>query len=306
LNNLLINNAYKIRLLDYSEGEAFKHMTYGRYKPYVAWMSCVSGVLFPVGLFYEGRPAGLLLGIGASSLKQTEILSFFIEREHRGKNNAFKMLEFLEDKCREAKIGAMNTFYFDNRPFVPLINNLLDKCGFAPAEPELFLCKCKHEKNFTKMRALEYTDLPADFETFKWADMDPALKEKLKNEWENKEWFDNKLSPFACEKTIAPETSLWLRKCDDIVGWMICNYYSADTILYTSIFIMPELQCAALGIALLMRSIRAHIFSDLAEKYPYALFEVRYDNQVMLKMVRKMFARYVVEKYDRVTRKKIL
>ncbi|HNY11186.1 MAG TPA: hypothetical protein PKK26_06305 [Candidatus Wallbacteria bacterium] len=298
------DNNYEIRLLASNETEGFKSMTYGQYKPFLAWMDNVLGRLLPVALFCEGRPAGLLLGMQSQQNDTLDIMSLFIEKPHRGSGRSLEMIKFMEKKCREFGIAAMKSFYFDNRPFVPYINKLLDMCGFGPAEPEVFFCKC--DKSFTNMPMIDYTDMPKGFEVFKWTELNSFLKNSLRNEWENKEWFDKRLSPFSCEETIVPELSLGLRKDNEIVGWAICNYYSEDTLLYTSIFIMPELQGAALGIALQMRSIREHLFTDLAQKYPYALFEVRYDNPARLKMVKKKFSRYAVEQYDQVIRRKIL
>lgn len=299
-----MNEKYEIRLLNHKEAEVFKNMTYGQYKPFIAWMDNVLGRLFPVGLYCEGRPAGLLLAIHLSSEKKTDILSIFIEKEHRGKKIAVKMLDFLADKCREAGIKTISAFYFSDRAFVAVINNLLDKCGFDPAEPEVFFCKC--DKNIINMPMIEYTSLPAGFETFNWKELDPVLKEKLRLEWQSKDWFDEKLSPFSNEETMADGLCLGLRRGDEIAGWAICNYYSEDTILYTSIFIMPELQGTTLGIALQMISIRAHLLTGLALKYPFGLFQVRYDNPARLKVVKKKFAKYSVEQYDRMIRKKNL
>jgi len=299
-----MNEKYKIELLNHSQAEDFKNMTYGRYKPFIAWMDNILGRLFPVGLYYEGRPAGLLLALHLSADTKADILSIFIEKEFRGRKLAVKMIACLEDKCREAGIKTVSSFYFDNRPFTAIINNLFDRCGFAPAEPEVFFCKC--DKNFANMPLIEYTNLPAGFETFKWNDLNPALKEKLRLEWQNKDWFDERLSPFSGEETMVARTSLGLRRKDEIVGWTICNYYDQDTIAYTSIFIMPEFQGATLGIALQMISIRAHLLTDLAQKYPFGLFHVRYDNPARLKVVKKKFAKYSIEQYDQVIRKKNL
>jgi len=299
-----MNEKYEIKLLNSSEAEAFKNMTYGQYKPFIAWMDNVLGKLFAVGLYYEKKPAGSLLGLFLTAGQKIDIMSIFIEKEHRGQKIALEMMKFLEEKCREHKVPLMSTFYFENRPFVPLINNILDKCGFAPIEPEVYFCKC--DANFAKMPIIEYTGLPHGFETFSWTGLSPMLKEKLRREWEDKEWFDKRLSPFNDEATIVPEISLGLKKDGEIAGWAICNYYNNDTIIYTSIFIMPQYQGATLGIALQMLSIRGHLLTDLAQKYPYALFNVRYDNPARLKMVKKKFAKYSIESYDQVIRKKVL
>jgi len=301
---IMNDNNYEIRLLASGEVDEFKSMTYGQYKPFLAWMDNILGKLMPVALFHEGRPAGLLLGVQIRPNDTLDILSLFIEKPYRGRKLSLEMIRFLEEKCREAGFAAIKTFYFDNRPFVPLVNKLLDASGFGPTEPEVFFCKC--DKSFTNMPIIEYTDLPQGYEVFKWTELNPFLKEKLRKEWENKDWFDKRLSPFASEETIIPELSLGLRSGNEIAGWTICNHYSEDTILYTSIFIMPELQGATLGIALQMRSIRAHLLTALAQKYPYALFEVRYDNPARLKMVKKKFTKYAIEQYDQVIRRKIL
>jgi GNAT superfamily N-acetyltransferase len=299
-----MSEKYEIKLLNAAEAEAFKNMTYGRYKPFMAWMDNILGRLFPVGLYYEGRPAGLLLALHLSADTKADILSIFIEKELRGQKLAVKMMACLEDKCREAGIKTVSSFYFDNRPFTAIINNLFDRCGFAPAEPEVYFCKC--DKNFTNMPLIEYTNLPAGFETFKWNDLNPALKEKLRLEWQNKEWFDERLSPFSGGETTVDELSIGLRRGGEIAGWTICNYHSEDTILYSSIFIMPELQGTTLGIALQILSIREHLLTDLASQYPFGLFQVRYDNPARLKVVRKKFAKYSVEEYNQVIRQKNL
>ncbi len=300
-----MNNKYEIKLLTSKEAENFKTMTYGQYKPFLAWMDNVLGKLFPVGLFHGGEPAGLLLGLKLDAKEHLDILSLFIEKPHRGQKLSIEMMEFLEERCREFGIGNVQAFYFNNRPFVPLINKIFDKCGYGPVEPSVFFCKC--DRSFANMPMIEYTGLPDGFETFRWSDLGRSHKEKLRNEWEKKEWFDEVLSPFKTEETIVPDISLGLKKDGSIVGWTICNYIENErTILYTSIFIMPEHQGAALGIALQMRSIRGHLLTDLAEKYPFALFEVKYDNHARLKMVKKKFAKYAVEQYDQVIRKKSL
>jgi GNAT superfamily N-acetyltransferase len=298
-----MNNNYEIKLLASDEALHFKAMTYSQYEPSLERMDDAPGRLFPVGLFYKNEPAGLLLGTQKTPREELYILSIFIEKQHRGRKLSHKMLKFLEEKCGELKIACMKTFYYNNRPFVPAIDKLFDKCGFDPAEPSTFFCKC--DKNIANMPILEYTTLPGGFETLRWPELDLVDKEKLKNELTGMELFDVRLSPFKDVETIVPGVSLWLKKGGSIAGWAISNFIEGEkTILYSSIFLMPEIRGLGLGIALLMRSIREHVLTDLAEKYPYALFEVRYDNPMMLKIIKKKFARHAVEQYDHMTRKK--
>ncbi len=299
-----MNENYKIKFLTHIQAEDFKNMTYGRYKPFIAWMDNILGKIFPVGLYYKNQPAGFLLALNSSSEKTADILSIFIEKQHRGQKIAIDMIKFLIARCREASIKTIRTFYFSNRPFTPIINNIFNKCEFFPARPEVFFCKC--DKNITRMPLIEYTNLPAGFETFDWKSMNSELKEKLKYELQNKDWFDKRLSPFSPEETIVGGLSLGLRKKNKIAGWTICNYFNEDTISYTSIFIMPEFQGMALGIALQMISIRAHLLTNLAQKYPFGMFNVRYDNPARLKAVKNKIAKYSIEQYDQLIREKNL
>ncbi|MEZ7893055.1 MAG: GNAT family N-acetyltransferase [Candidatus Wallbacteria bacterium] len=300
-----MHSNYEIKLLRSSETQHFNNMTYGQYKPFLAWMDVINDRLFPIGLYRAGRPAGLLLGLNQLNTPgKADIMSIFIEKEFRRRGLALKMIDFFEQQCRESKIKTISTFYFDNRPFVTIINNLLDKCGFLPAEPELYYCKC--DKSIADMPITEYTKLPDGFETFSWTDIPSAEKKQLMGELEGQGFFDQRISPFINEKVIVPEISLGLKAGKNIIGWAICSYYDENTICYNSIFIMPQYQGAALGIALQMRSIRGHLLTELSQKYPYAIFMVRYDNHARLKMVKKKFSKYSIEQYNQVIRKKIL
>lgn len=273
--------------------------------PFLAWMDAVRGRLFPVALFIGERPAGLLLGMQKPAEEELMLMSIFIEKEHRGNGLSLRMMEFLEGRCRESGISSMMAFYFNGRPFVTAVEGLLDKCGFSPAEPNTFVCVC--DKKFINMPMIEYTELPSGFETFKWMDLSAVYRNELRKRWLDEPWFDEKLSPFSDEASIVRDISLGLKKDGKIAGWTICNFIEeTKSILYDSVFVMPEYRDAAIGIALQMRSIRGHLLTGLAEKYPFARFLVRYDNHARLKMVKKKFAPYAVEQYDQVIRRKKL
>lgn len=291
-------NDYSIRLLAPDEAYSFRKMTYGRYKPFLAWVGNAKGDVFPVGLFKKDVPAGLLLAFRHETSDEADILSLFIEKEHRGKGLSKKMLNLLEDSCRERGAKSLKIFYLSDRPFVPILENLLSKSEFSAPKPEAFICKC--DRSFANLSMLDYTQLPEGYETFPWMSLPFAKREELMKQWTAEDWFDERLSPFGGEDMIVSECSLGLRCGDEVIGWTVCHMITVDTIQYTTLFIKPEIQGVGIGVALQMRSLRAHLLTSLLDRVPYGQFIVRYDNKPRLKVAKNRFAKYSIESYDQV------
>ncbi len=286
---------YEVKLLDAASAPGFKHMTYGQYKPFLNCAVMIKGILIPVGLYRNGNPAGLALGWRQPG-KNFRLLSIFIDKEIRRRGWAIKLLDFMASECRKHKIDLLETLFFDNRPNTPLIEALLARAGFAPPEPFTFCCKC--DKRLAEMPMIDYTGLPPGFDTVPWFSLSRDARLKLFKDWQESDGYDEILSPFNSEDTIEPNTSLALRKDGKVRGWAVCHLSKPDTIVYSTLFIMPEIQGFGVGVALQMRSISAHLKTELGKKYPYGFFIVRYDNIPRLRVAQKRFVKYSIEHFN--------
>jgi hypothetical protein len=80
------------------------------------------------------------------------------------------------------------------------------------------------------------------FRFFLWRETTAAQRAAFQAQFGEHPYFPAELSPFVREDRIEPLNSVGLTCDDRLVGWMITERLSAQTILYARAFVIPELQ----------------------------------------------------------------
>jgi hypothetical protein len=270
------------------------------YRSILAEQKPFKGVLIPVGLFDDERPMAILLGHILPGENYCLLAGLGADISLMGKGLEKRMEAYLAEKCLGLNIKELRFIYDSDSPGAPVINELLDQCGYSPPEPELLVCRC--DKRLANLALMGYTELPAGLDTVNWLQLADEKREAFRTLLPSFPWFEPRLSPFLNDAHICPEPSLAMMKGEEIVGWAICHQTDSDTIDYTTIEIFPEYQGVGTGIALQMRSIRRHLLTELADRFPYGRFVASYKDHARLRVLKKKFLPHAADWHDRMLR----
>jgi uncharacterized protein (TIGR03032 family) len=238
---------------------------------------------------HSGQFVGMALAEILPRGERARVLSLFVAREHRGNGVGSTMLAHLEDALAREGCDAVFLAFRDDWPSVPAIERLLEKNGWPPPQPHLWLCKT--DERIADAPWLDRLRLPDGFTVFPWSELTPEEREVIQRRQEDEPWYPLTLTPFQLEERIEPLNSLGLRYDDRVVGWMITHRTAPDTVQYTSLFVERELQGRGRALALMAEAIRRQL--AVVDEIPYGTFQVEVANETMKRLVDRHLRPYL-------------
>jgi hypothetical protein len=178
-------------------------------------------------------------------------------------------------------------------PSAAAVNGLLRKCGWEP--PALRMVVCRSDiPHMTKAAWMWSLGLPAQYTFFSWHTLSAEERSWLRTQENEGLAYGTELSPFVEEDSIESVNSVGVRYRGKIVGWLITHRPIPDTIRYSRLFMRRDLRRLGRGAALLAESMRRHVTSALAQQAPKGVFDLRPDNESMLRFVQRRLAPYMI------------
>ena len=198
-----------------------------------------------------------------------QLESLVVIESHRRSGFGRQLLGYTQDLLvKEEKILAFEVFYEQEALSAPAIEKIIASLGWLPAK--IFLIRCHFNAYAFNPPWIRHSfRLPSDMQFFSWKELRPQDRAFI--EYLNQQGrFLPYLSPLRDEAHINLETSIGLRKQDQLVGWSITRRTEAETLLYSSLYADASLQQSGYGIQLLIESIHRHKQLPI----PNAIFEM--------------------------------
>jgi GNAT superfamily N-acetyltransferase len=261
--------------------DPFARMTYGRYKPSVRLPELMRHKTIALGLFVNDVPAGLVLAqarlrdlrIDASC----ELLSIFVEAEHRRQGFALRLLQHLADEARSEGFSRIMTRYSAETPKTALLGDLFNAAGFSAPETAVYRCEM-NAIDVVKAPILNHTRLPANYHTRLWNELSAAEHKHIFKCIEDQPSYDIRMMPDQKNFPIEPRCSLVLQCGDTIAGWFIARTIDPSTLEYSSLFVAPEHRHSRTVVALIARAVNTQVRTPLRETYTHGRFIVMAEN----------------------------
>lgn len=204
------------------------------------------------------RPIGLALAEVAVRRQDgsAELLSLFVEREHRQQGVATALLAAIEDDLRRRGEDAVEAVYMTGKPSIVAIERLFEKGGWE--RPTLRSVTVK----FTIAEALStpwYGRFPAPEggEVFSWKDLTPAERQQIVDSNDRAPWIPVSLQPWRHDQVKFDEvSSVGLRYHGEVVGWVINHRVDERTVRFTCSFMRRDLARRARILTLYSEAVR--------------------------------------------------
>lgn len=295
------------RLTAFSDSSlaTYQSLTIEPYKQMLA-NAAQSKQYIAVGVLFEENPVGLGIFVKYPEQKAAQLVSIFINKEHRHQHLGSQVLTLLEEELSQEKDTYQQVFarYPLGNETAPFFEKLILNHQWTLGET-LLGGKIPNNVNFTWLKNFS---LPSQYEFFNWKDLTESDREQIRQKHEKKVWNPN-ISPFDKEEDIDYLNSLGLRLNGELIGWMITHRIFPDVIQYWCLCIDSTIPNQAIGIYLLTEAMRLQL-----EAYPplvYGLFLFR-ESQLtktskFLQFVKNKLLPYCVTKtYAREASKKLL
>ncbi len=253
------------------------------------------GSLVAIGASNSKKPIGLVLAEILPDSHCAQILSIFVLPSHRRQGVGTALLNYLERElvirgCTEFELLCeLDNFKVQSQLF-PL-EALLRKCNW-----NFFNTDLVYRSNLATifkapfMRKKNY--LPSDMHIFSWEEITSKERLTIEQTQRKKFWIKETLYPFKYEENFEPLNSLGLRYQGEVVGWMLTERISVDTILYRCMFVRKDLQKMGRGIALLVEAIKRQNQANI----PNGIWEVNHKNTLMIRFIDRYMLPYLTSR----------
>jgi GNAT superfamily N-acetyltransferase len=187
----------------------------------------------------------------------SELLSVFVEREHRGQGIATALFETIEEALRALGAASVEAVYATGKPSIAAVERIFEKRGWE--SPTLRTITVR----FTMAEALRTPwygrmgQLPQDAEIFSWTDLTVAERRHVRESNDRAPWIPISLQPWRHDGIgFDPVSSLGLRYRGEVVGWVINHQIDRRTVRFTCSFMRKDLSRRARIVPLYSEALR--------------------------------------------------
>jgi GNAT superfamily N-acetyltransferase len=230
-------------------------------------------------------PAGLIVVQRNLEQNMAEVISLFVAKSYRQLGLGTALIRRMESYLQETDCIRMRVTYYAGKMITPVLESFLHSNGWSPSFVEGKVYKA--DKRISDAPWLKKIGLPASMSAHFWSEISDTEKSKLRS-LENV-LYPSFLSPFKTEHVMEKSNSLVLKVKGEIMGWCITYRIAEDTILYDSVFVVPEYHLSGCAFMLMSRTILLQLDQDI----PYAMFAVNTDTLSMGKIVDRWLTPYI-------------
>ena len=234
-----------------------------------------------IAAVFQKKPIGLLIGRYVDT-GVWEIISLFVEPEHRRRKIGTHLMKALE---KELKPKNLNSLLFNYKnDLIPLLDPFLAQLDWDGRKSFALECFFEDTRKFhPAWFDRQYKLKNPEFEFFPWKDLKNGEKEELLKQKESGR-FPVYYDPFQ-RGTFEPHTSFGLRYNGRLAGWCLTHEIKPHFLDFFCLYSDYDLQAKGVPIQLLIHSIKA------AQNTPFsARFFVNF-KQVSLRWIRTVAKR---------------
>ena len=276
-------------LCDSGDGVCYDQMTFPTYRPFLNEIGCNPN-LFSYTAKTNGNPIGLGLVKIDPAQKEGEILSLFVEKDHRSHGVGTGLLVAIEKELTQRGCNKAKVIYDQTVPGALALEHILAKHHWSTPQPRMLLGRAG--RAILETAWFKGSRIERPFETFPWGTLAYAEREELVTTEKKSPWVPEFLWPFDYEENLEPCNSLGLRYQNQVVGWVITNRIAPNAIRYSALVIRKEYRGHGRTFALLAESIRLQV--QTLGINSIGTFGVWLNNKAMTHIIRKNFAPYLL------------
>lgn len=187
----------------------------------------------------HGQPIGLVLASSESTQTIYRIHSFLVHPSYRQQKIGANIIQQLEKNIRQHGGKKIEGIYRSHWQSVPYIKRILEQQKWSKPQAQLIFVKGKGTHALTY-----FGQSKANINTFSFLPFTHLKKSDQiyvqKKQQLHKQWFDPDLDPFLETSTIHPTCSFFLKKEDEIIGWIVSHQIKPDLNEITALFIDEE------------------------------------------------------------------
>ncbi len=231
---------------------------------------------------YFDRPIGLILAHILKPKLEATLLSLYVDPLFRRRGIATKLLSNFENVMKKFSLHKVHLRFFCEESFPTYLESFLRHVKWP--SPKLHnLYYGGPIMNLKQAAWVKRYSLPQQYRIIPWSEITHADREKIRFHQEDTLWYPPALDPFYTESKLEPLNTLCLRDQDEIIGWVMTEKLSLDTIRYHSLFIRKDLEKRAYGVYLLAEALMRQLESPI----PFAIFETLASNERMIQFTKK-------------------
>lgn len=213
--------------------------------------------------FENSAAIGLIAAFVYPINKEGFIASFFVNPSHRGKGIGFELMQKILTHFKEMEIKLLQINYSDKYETKAFLEKILQKTGWVFPPKVLLRRYYLDQYSFhPDWYFSPFPTLPKDCNLFSWKD---ASKEDLEQAkaWEKANPLLSLYSPFNLKHPLSEINSLGIHWKGILAGWMIVQRPDPKHLLYSGLFVIPELRGLGPSICLLKEAIRRHLSKEI-------------------------------------------
>lgn len=214
----------------------------------------------------NGQPVGLALAARAG--QEAWLYSVMVQSLYRQQGIGTQLVAEMEAWLRASDCMCLHADYTGEGRYIPYIERILAKNNWSapqvwsyvhifdvplpPDDPYLV------RKRFFAAPSGELgRDLPPGFAYQHWTDLSEAQREAIRERQaaSGNTWYEPGVSPFNEAMPIFGGSSMALLHHDKVVGWMICQHPGETRVIFSNMFISPEVRGQKLGFKLVNEAV---------------------------------------------------
>lgn len=240
---------------------------------------------------------GIILGEYKEFGQIGVIYSVNVREKWQNKNIEEKLLKFAEKELKAKGARVLYTNIFPETS--PNVKFTLRKQSWMPPSLDKthFIISVK---DMSQEKWIETSTLPENFSIKNLNQIHAAELKSL----HDANWYPKHLSPledFQFGET-SPQTSFWIYFKDEVIGWILSKNVNNEYLVITSLFIKEDYRNHYI-----LRPLLGEVIKNQRQLHiPYACFDVRNQDDKVLKFFKRFFRRYIYQTIEIYSSYKIL
>ena len=211
----------------------------------------------------ENIIVGLAIAEFNRSKSFSEILSLYINKEHRHKGLGRKLVYYISRALAQAGFEEARIYFRSNWESKGFIDKIVETENWTTPVTLMHIFKSNMDYK-DKVIWTQDLHLPEGIRIEIWRDINKKYKDELKQRIEYDKFIPQYLSPFKNTDKIENLNSVGLIKRNEIIGWNIIYRINKDTLEYNNLFIQKKYRKnIILPIALISRSVKLQIKNNI-------------------------------------------
>src|ERR1043166_5613577 len=184
-----------------------------------------------VGASEAGDAVGLGLALDLPAKGFTRIASLFVQPACRRRGIGKALLARMEDELRERGAERAEISYTTGKASTPAVEALLRSSGWPQPVAERLVCKC--DRRMLDAPWLKEFSLHDSYSIVPWQQVTEQQLDELRDSQERDQWIPPTLLPWQYGSNFEPLNSVAMLSAGSIVGWVITQRFSSDTIVHS-------------------------------------------------------------------------